>query len=237
MLLVGIRCSLAFFANAIGKSADVSERRPYPLRVHSASKQRLQNLPNGIRDEFVTGFGGVDLIRLIQVPLTTHVIEQERDESGLVLLRKFRIDRGEVPHIRFTHAGRHVHPRENDLGRRILRPDAIDDPLEIFARNGRFDSAKTIVGAEREDEDVNRLAEDPVDAAQTARGGFPAEAGVHHAIGQMGFLDLCCNARREGVGGRIVQSVAGGEAVAKKNDGMRRRTPELVSSTQETDYK
>ena len=94
--------------------------------------------------------------------------------------------------------------------------------MEVGARDAYIDAAEAVVGAEGEDEDIDGLAEDPVDAAGAAGGRFAAQAGVDDAPAEAGGGEFLLDEGGVGLAGGVVEAVAGGEAVAEKQDGFQR---------------
>ena len=163
----------------------------------------------------------VDAVGLVQTVDAADAFEEKGDERRVVLLRDFGEHGGEIAGVVLAHAGGHHHAGDDEFCIRILGTDAVEDGLEILAGDGGFDAAQAVVGAEREDEDVDVLAQNPIDAAGAAGAGFAAEAGVDDAVGKARGGDLFLDERGVAFGQRIVEAVAGGEAVAEKDDGFR----------------
>lgn len=187
------------------------------------SKQRAQHLPDGFREDGLAFGGGVDAVALVKARVAADAGEEEGDEGKLVFVGEGRIHRGEGAGVVLAHARGYLHAGEEDLGGGIFRADAVDDGLEVFLRDGGLDAAKAVVAAEREHEDVDGLAQDPVDAAAPARGGLAAEAGIDDAPRQMFSGDFFADERGVGVFVGIIEAQAGGQAVTEKHDGAHRR--------------
>ena len=164
----------------------------------------------------------MDGVALIERRLTADAIEEKGQESDLVFLGEGGVDGGEGPGVVLAHARGHHHAGDDDLGGGVAVAHAVDDGLEIFLGNGGIDAAEAIVAAEREQEDVDGLAEHPVDAAGATGGGFTAETGVHdppadgRGAGRGGQgVEFVLKEGGVGVGGGAFETVAGGEAVAE----------------------
>ena len=99
---------------------------------------------------------------------------------------------------------------------------AVDDALKIGLGDGGLDAAQAVIAAQGEDENVHGLAENPLHAMKSARGGFAAEAGVDGAPRQVGGVDFPLHLGRVGIGCRIIEPVPGREAVAEEHQGARR---------------
>ena len=188
-----------------------------------SAKEGRQRAPDDVGHDFVAGGVGVETVGEVHLGDSADAFEEERDEGGVVGFGERGEDGGEVADVGFAHARRHRHAGDDDLGGGIFGADFVDDALEVFLRDGRGESAEAVVAAEFEDEDVHGRAEDPIDAAEAAGGGFTAEAGVDHAVVEAGVGDLFLDESGEGFGGGVVEAVAGGEAVAEEENGFRGR--------------
>lgn len=207
------------------KRADRPGRRDSPRGVRTGgvalrSEDRLENFPDVFGEDLLAFGGGVDAIGLIEAFDAADVFEQERDERGVVGFcdggEDFCVFAGVGGAERFGHH----HAGDENLGVRVFGADAVENGVEVGAGDGRFDAAKPVVGAEREHEDIDALAENPIDAAEPAGGGFAAEAGVDDAVGKIGGGEFFLKERGVGFGERFVEAVAGGEAVAEADDGL-----------------
>jgi len=95
-----------------------------------------------------------------------------------------------------------------------------------FLGNGGVNAAEAVVAAEGEQEDVDGLAEHPIDAAGAAGGGFAAEAGVDdRATGRRGRrqarkgVEFVLEERRVGIGGGALETIAGGAGCRRNTRG------------------
>ena len=155
---------------------------------------------------------------MVEVRVGGHAFEEKRDERGVVglgQLGKGACEGGGV--ISQVHG--HSHAGDDDFHGRILGADAVDDRLEIGAHGGDRQPAQAVVAAEFEDKDVHGRTENPVDAAESARRGLATQAGVDHAPRQAGGGDFLLHDGGECLGGGVIQSVAGSEAVAEEEHG------------------
>ena len=109
---------------------------------------------------------------------TAHAFEQEGQKDEVIPGGEFWIHRGKRPGVIFAHARRHHHAGENNFGVGVTGVHAVDDGLEVSLGNRGVDAAQPIVGPEREQEDVDGLAQDPIEPARPAGGGFTAETGI-----------------------------------------------------------
>ena len=96
--------------------------------------------------------------------------------------------------------------------------DAFEDLLEVLLRNLGWDAAQSVVRAKREDEDVRRLPQDPIDAPQSAGRGLAAQAGVDDPPGQVRGRDFFLNQGGVGIRAGLGESVARGQAVTEEDN-------------------
>src|SRR5690606_20616272 len=82
-------------------------------------------------------------------------------------------------------------------------------------------AAETVVGTKFENENIDRLAKEPIDAAETPSAGFAADSGVDGAEIPAESIEFLLE--QSGVSFIRIDSVTGGEAVAEEDDGFRRR--------------
>jgi len=122
---------------------------------------------------------GVDGVGLVELAHAAHAFEKEGHERPALLLGEFREDPVETRGV-VAHAGRHALPDEEHAGVGLLREHPGRDGLEVALHEGGIEAAQPVVAAEGEDEDRDRLAQHPVDAAQAAGGGVARDAGVDH---------------------------------------------------------
>ncbi len=172
-------------------------------------------------DEFVAAGVGVDLIGLVQAGVAADAFQEKR-EQGSALLRG---DGGEnfLERARevAAHRGWHLHAGEDEFGGRAPGAHAREDLLEVGAGDVGADAAQAVVAAECEHEEIDGLAENPVDAAQAAGGGLAAETGVDDAPVEAGGVDLGLEEGGVGLRPGIGQAEARGEAVTEEHDGAR----------------
>ncbi len=174
--------------------------------------------PDGGGDALVAGGVGVDAVGEVEGGVAADAVEEVGDEGGVV----GGGDGGEEG-VKFsgvaTHVGGHAHAEEHEGGVGVAGFDAVEDGAEVGAHRFEGKAAEAVVGAEGEDEDINGLAEDPVDAAESAGGGFAGKAGVDHAVGEAGGGDFFGDEAGVGLGAGVVEAVAGGQAVTVEEDG------------------
>ena len=149
----------------------------HPSSFHLLLQQRSQRLPDRFCDHFLTGFGRMNRVRLIEIAISADVLEQKWNQRRVILLRdvgenalKFRlIIRAEIR--------RHLHSGDDDFELRIFRFRLVDDRLQIcfpaaLPRNPR----KPSFAPSAMDENIDLLLQQPVDPAQTARARVAAHA-------------------------------------------------------------
>ena len=174
----------------------------------------------------MAGGGGMDAVGLVEVGVAAHAGEKERDQGGMIFCRELWKDFAESPGVVRAEVGGNLHAGENDASCGITDAHTVDDALKVGARIGQRDATQAVVAAEFEDKNVHGPTQNPVDAPQPARTGLAAEPGVDHAPGQVGGVDFFLDESGKSLGGGIVETVAGGEAVAEENDGLRLRGAE-----------
>lgn len=169
----------------------------------------------------------MDGVALIETGLAADTVEEKGQKGDLIFLGEGGVDGGEGPGVILAHARGHHHAGDDNLGGGVAVAHAVDDGLEVFLGNGGIDAAESVVAAEGEEEEVDGLAEHPVDAAGAAGSGFAAEAGVDDppadgrgAGGSGKGIEFILQAGRVGIGGGAFESVTGGEAVAETHEGL-----------------
>jgi len=179
----------------------------------------MEDFPDVFGDDLLAFGGGVDAVGLVEAFDAADIFEKERNERGVVLFRNGRKDLGVFAGVGRAERCGHHHAGDDETGGGVFGADAGEDGVEIGAGDGRLDAAQAVIGAEGEDEDVDALTENPVDAAEAAGGGFAAEPGVDDAIGKAGVGEFLFEEGGVGFGERFFEAVAGGEAVAEADDG------------------
>lgn len=110
-----------------------------------------------------------------------------------------------------------AHSGKEYLARWVPAVNGVDDRLEVIAGAANGDTAKAVVGAEFEDENIGGLTEGPADAALSIGGCFAAYSGVDNLVGQVEGVEAAADQGGESL--IRVEAVAGGETVAKEDDG------------------
>jgi len=135
-------------------------------------EEGFEGLPDVVGDDAVAGGVGMDAVGLVEAGDAADVLEEEGDEGEVVFGGEGGEDVAEGGGVGGAHGWGNLHAGKDDAGVWIFGPDGVDDGLEVCRGAGDGNAAEAVVGAEFEDEDVYGLAEDPVDAAAAAGGGF-----------------------------------------------------------------
>ncbi|OGL11093.1 MAG: hypothetical protein A3I17_04865 [Candidatus Rokubacteria bacterium RIFCSPLOWO2_02_FULL_72_37] len=164
----------------------------------------------------------VDAVGLVEPGIGGHPLEQEGHEGDRLAARDLREHAGERPGELEAVVRRHAHAGQQHAGARPAQ--AQDDALEVVARRSRVLAAQPVVRAERDDDDLGRGTEHPVQPAQSPGRRVPADPRVDDAVVET----LAAEAHLEARGIRLLRADAepGGEAVAERHDrarGARRR--------------
>lgn len=168
----------------------------------------------------MAGSSGMNAVGQIQLRHAAHAFQQKRHEGSLVSFGQIRENRAKRPRVFHAQIGRHHHAGDHDLHRRIFCPHAIDNRLQILFGELERNAAQSVVGAQFEKQNVDIALQQPVDAPQSARGRFAAQAGVDDVEIPAQRIDLLLNQRREGQFG--IKPKAGSQAVAEKENRSRR---------------
>jgi len=139
----------------------------------------MQDGPDVSGDDLVPIAIGVLAVGEVEVGVTSDVLQEKRDERGVICRGQFREYRSETIAVIGAHIGRHLHPGNGDNRGGILVADAVDDSLEIRPRMVWINPAKAIVGAQCKDEDVDGSAKKPRDPTYAAGRRVSAESCVH----------------------------------------------------------
>jgi len=174
-------------------------------------------LPDIIGYDPMTLFGGVDAVGLIELRDAAYTLQEKVDEGGLVLCGQLGEDIVEGGCIGAAHGGEGLHSCQDDFGGGVFSFNGVDDGLQIGSCCGDGNAPEAVIGAQFQHEDVDRLAEDPADAAFAACGSFAAKASVDDLIWPVEGVDAAADDGREGLVGAY--AVAGGEAIAEEEDG------------------
>lgn len=95
-----------------------------------------------------------------------------------------------------------------------------DDLHQVGVGGFRWQSAQAVVAAEFDQQDVHWAPQQPVHAAESAGGGVTANPGVDH--GERQFCLVNPLLKEGGKGFRRVESIAGGNGIAKHQQGLAR---------------
>ena len=169
----------------------------------------------------MAGGGRVDAVGQVKVGHAADALQQKRDEGDLVYLRQLGIHGGELTGVFWPHIRGHLHARQNNFNGRIAPADTLDHGLEVGAGSCRVYSAQSVVAPQFDAKNIHGLPQDPVQPAQATRGGLAAQPGVNDAPGEAAGIQFMLDQRRECFVG--IETIAGGQAVAEKEQGLRLR--------------
>ena len=158
----------------------------------------------------------MDPVGLVQLRPGGDVLEQEGNERGIEAPGDARMDRVEGLGVVAAEIRRRAHAgnQEADVG--MSRSRAFEDRGEVgLERRGGL-AAKHVVGAELDDEDGDRQAQQPVESAQAARRRIARDARVDDAKVEADCIDARLDPR--GIGLALGQSVARREARPEEHD-------------------
>lgn len=180
-------------------------------------KEWLEGLPDGFGNDLLTFYVGMNAIALVEGRDAADVLQEERDKGCIVLFSEFGEEVAELCTVDVAHIGWDLHSGKDDLRGWIFFPDGVDDSLKVIAGTVEGDTAKAVVGAEFQDEDVDRLAEYPADAGQPSGTRFAAITGIDARIWEVKGIEAMADEGGKGLVG--FEAVAGGEAVSEKQNG------------------
>ncbi len=178
------------------------------------AKHGLERAPDGLGNDAMAGGRGMNPVALVEFAHGSDVLQQERDEHGPVLLRQLVENRLEPLCVGAAQIPRCAHSGDHDLDVGVSRSRAVDDGLQILAHRFGILTAQHVVGTEFDDQHADRLTQQPVEPAQSARRRVAADAGVDDAQPEPGGVDAFLNPRGIGLIGR--QSVARRQARAEE---------------------
>ena len=141
-------------------------------------------------------------------------VEEERIEDGAIFLGELRIDRLKSSAVFRAHIGRRAHAREKH--RQVPLSDAGKEPVECRARYLGVGAAERIVGAEFDDNRVGIVPDRPVGASHAVARRVAGDRGIDDLHVVASRLQRRLEPARER--GRLVEAVAGDQAVAKGDD-------------------
>ena len=121
----------------------------------------------------------VDTVFQVQLLLSCHALEKERDERQALLLREAREETAEPLLVLRSVAGRNQHSAEEDARSGLAR--FRDDPPEVPLGLVERESPEAVVGAQGENDDVRLLREDPLRPPEPAGRRVARDPRVHHA--------------------------------------------------------
>src|SRR4029077_1447156 len=117
---------------------------------------------------------------LIESRNPRHPAEQKRKQGYVLLLRDFGIDRAKALRVGNPVVGRRLHLDERDLRPGLLRLDGCDQRFEIRARLFWRETAKSVVRAALDHDQIHWSAQYPVYAPHRSRRRLSRQTGIHH---------------------------------------------------------
>lgn len=158
----------------------------------------------------------MNLIGLVQLGDAPDALEEKRNQGGVFGPGHVGKKGAETARIVRSHAGRQLHAGEDDSGGGIFVPGLADDGDEVGTGLRQREPAQAVVAPEFEHQDVHRPAQQPVHAAQSARRGVAADAGVDNCKWKSGRIGALLQQGRKGRA--WIHPVARGQAVAEQED-------------------
>lgn len=176
----------------------------------------MEKFPDVVGDFYLPFCRGVDAIFLVEFFDTADAFDEEGDESGFGFPGDIREEGLEGCREPGAHVVGHLHAGDEDFNFWIFSAGLGDDSEEVlFGFSGR-DSAKAVVAAQGDDEDVGPFGHGPMNAPQATGGGVAANSGIGDGVGECGFGDLFLKEGRVGFFG--AESVADGDAIPQDDD-------------------
>jgi len=158
----------------------------------------------------------MDAVGQVQRGIARHAFEQEGDQGCVEVGGEGRIDGFEARDIGGTEVGGGAHASDDETHLGVGIPGAAEDGVEVLAQGVDVEAAEHFVAAQLEDEHGDGQAEQPIEAAQTARRGVAAHARIDDAVVEARGSDALLDQSRIGlVGG---QPVAGRETGSQEDD-------------------
>ncbi len=135
----------------------------------------------------------MNTVGLVESRNSCHPAEQKWQQRDILPLCDFGKDRVKAPGVGHAEVRGCFHLNQSDLRPWLLRSHSGDQLLEIRARILGRETAKRVVRAPLDHDQIRRCAKHPVDASHRARGRLTRQAGIHHldgnALRQRFFLD------------------------------------------------
>jgi len=176
----------------------------------------LQNGPDIFCHQAMALGTRVDTVREIELLFASDTLKQKRDQKGVSVLGDLGKNSAEGLSEGLAHIRGRFHSGENELHFGIPGGDLKKDGVQITLCLADWNAAQSIVASEGEHKNVDRAAQDPIDASQSRRGGLTAQAGIDDLniiTGRIGhFLD------QGGVGLFGFDPISGGQAVSEEHD-------------------
>ena len=157
------------------------------------------------------GVGGV----VLHVPGdAVDVFEEEGDEGDVVLLREGGVHGVEFLDVVGAVVGGERDAGENDFG--AVRLELRDDAGEVGLGLLEGQTAKAVIAAELDDDDLRMSGDHASDAIEAVLGGVAGDAGVDDVVTKSLGVEEALEV--VGVGLAVVGAIAGGEGVAETEE-------------------
>lgn len=157
---------------------------------------------------------GVDAVGLHAAGNAIDVLEQKRQQRHMILPGQESVGFVELPDVVRAIVGRKCDAAQHHLDARML--ERRDNAIEIAARALDGKTTQAIVAAKRNDGERGFESEHIIEAVNAIFGRVAADAGVDDVIGKAFRVEVFLQKIRVAVA--AVGSVAGGEAIAERDD-------------------
>jgi len=137
-------------------------------------QHRLERPPHGFGHDRLASCRGVDAVGLVQGIDPRDTVEQKRDQLGIVLPGHIAVDGPKPPRICPPQIRRCLHPQNDHRGWRTLAAGPVEDGLEVGFELCGILAAETVIGTGFDDQQRDRLSEDPIDAPDGPGRGLAA---------------------------------------------------------------
>jgi len=176
----------------------------------------VEKFPDVVGDFYLSFCRGVDAIFLVEFFHAADAFDEEGDESGFGFIGDIGEEGLEGCRELGAHVVGHLHAGDEDFNFWIFGAGLGDDSEKVLFGFSWRDSAKAVVAAQGDDEDVGSFGHGPMNAPQATGGGVAANPGIGDGVGECGFGDLFLKEGRVGFFG--AESVAYGDAIPQDDD-------------------
>lgn len=176
----------------------------------------MEKFPDVVGDFYLPFCRGVDAIFLVKFFHAADAFDEEGDESGFGFTGDIGEEGLEGCREPRAHVVGHLHAGDEDFNFWIFSAGLGDDSEEVLFGFAGRDSAKAVVAAKGDDEDIGSFGHGPMNAPQATGGGVAADSGIGDGVGEFGFGDLFLKEGRVGFFG--AESVADGDAIPQDDD-------------------